>query len=99
MKARKSHADRRMKPNRAWWLSAVAAIGVAAAPIRATAQAAPGFAYTIKVTGSSPSAMPGVTGGPGSQSYVGRASVTGVRGRLDITEGGVETLFAKGDYL
>src|SRR5690349_24443556 len=34
-----------------------------------------------------------------SQSYVGRASVVGGRGRLDILEGGLQPLFSKGDYL
>lgn len=77
---------------------ALAARGAPAQGIQA-AQMAPGFTYTLRVTGSSPSAMPGVTGGPGSQGYTGRASVTPSRGRLDITDGGIDNLFSKGDYL
>jgi hypothetical protein len=58
-----------------------------------------GFTYTLTVTADSPTARPGVTGGPGSQSYVAHASVLGPRGRMDIVEGGVPDLFGKGDYL
>src|SRR4051812_14619570 len=58
-----------------------------------------GFTYTLTATAESPTARPGVTGGPGSQSYVAHASVLGARGRMDIVEGGVPELFQKGDYL
>jgi len=58
-----------------------------------------GFTYTLTATADSPTARPGVTGGPGSQRYVAHASVLGSRGRMDIVEGGVPDLFDKGDYL
>jgi len=64
-------------------------------PVAATS----GFTYTLTATSDSPTARPGVTGGPGSLSYVARASVLGARGRMDIVEGGVPELFQKGDYL
>src|SRR4051812_6236280 len=60
---------------------------------------APGFTYTLTVTAESPASRPGITGGAGSQNYVGNASVLGSRGRLDIVDGGIPELFAKGDYL
>jgi hypothetical protein len=40
-----------------------------------------------------------VSGGPGALSYVGRAQFIGSRGRVDIVDGGLDPLFAKGDYL
>jgi hypothetical protein len=58
-----------------------------------------GFTYTLTATADSPTAPPGVTGGPGSQGYVAHASVLGPRGRMDIVEGGIPELFTKGDYL
>lgn len=61
--------------------------------------AANGFTYTLTVTTQSPLSRPGVTGGAGSQNYVGTVSVLGQRGRLDVTDGGAPELFAKGDYL
>jgi hypothetical protein len=64
-----------------------------------TTPPASGFTYTLTVTTQSPTSRPGVTGGQGSENYVGNASVLGSRGRLDIVEGGVAELFVKGDYL
>jgi hypothetical protein len=58
-----------------------------------------GFSYTLTATADSPTAKPGVTGGPGSQSYVAHATVVGTRGRMDIVDGGVPEMFGKGDYL
>jgi len=65
----------------------------------ATSASIPGFTYTLTATSDSPAARPGVTGGPGSLSYVAHASVLGARGRMDVADGGVADLFAKGDYL
>lgn len=67
--------------------------------VGASAQTAPGFTYTIRVTGSSPTSAPGITGGAGAQSYVGRATAIDSRGRLDVTDGGIDGLFEKGDYI
>src|SRR5690349_11626520 len=65
----------------------------------AGAQTRPGFSYTIRVTGSAPGAMSGITGGAGAQGYTGHALSLPARGRMDIIDGAVEGLFAKGDYL
>lgn len=65
----------------------------------AGAQSRPGFTYTIRVTGSAPGGMPGISGGAGSLGYTGHAMSLATRGRMDITDGSVEGLFAKGDYL
>ncbi len=65
----------------------------------AGAQTRSGFSYTIRVTGSMPGAMPGITGGPDSQGYTGHAMSLPRRGRMDIIDGAVEGLFAKGDYV
>lgn len=65
----------------------------------ARAQSRPGYSYTIRVTGSAPGAMPGISGGAGSLGYTGRATSLATRGRMDIVDGGIEGLFAKGDYL
>jgi hypothetical protein len=60
----------------------------------------PGLAYTIHaIAGAgSGSGMMGAVG-VGGQNYTGRAVVVGDRGRMDITDGGVESLFSKGDYI
>jgi hypothetical protein len=76
----------------------------AALASRAESQRAPGtpsagFTYTLTATSDSPTAPPGVTGGPGSKGYVAHVSVLGARGRMDIVEGGVADLFTKGEYL
>ncbi|HEY4307262.1 MAG TPA: hypothetical protein VGM82_22515 [Gemmatimonadaceae bacterium] len=66
---------------------------------RSVVSATPGFTYTLTVSGDSPSMPQGVTGGAGSQGYIAKAAVLGARGRMDIVEGGIPELFAKGDYL
>jgi hypothetical protein len=58
-----------------------------------------GIAYTIHVAstphvGSSAGAKAG-----GAQNYLGRAVFAANRGRMDIVDGGVESLFSKGDYI
>lgn len=60
----------------------------------------PGMSYTIRAVAgaSSGSAAMGAVG-VGGQNYTGHAVVVGDRGRMDITEGGVESLFSKGDYI
>ena len=59
----------------------------------------PGFAYTIRVSSGTPASRVGISGGAGTLSYAGRAVFAGMRGRLDITEGSADVLFAKGDYI
>lgn len=56
----------------------------------------PGYAYTLRVSGHAGSSP---VAGPGTNSYVGRVSYAGARGRMDIVDGGVEMMFAKGDYI
>jgi hypothetical protein len=60
-----------------------------------------GFAYTIRVSAGPPSAptTTGADNGLGAQRYVGHAIVARSRGRVDIVEGGADSLFGKGDYL
>lgn len=59
-----------------------------------------GYAYTLHVTseqvahGSAPATSAGA--GP---SYTGHAIVLGAKGRIDIVDGGADSLFQKGDYL
>lgn len=77
----------------------VGAAGARVSAQRPVAAPAPGFTYTLTVNADSPSAPPGVTGGPGSQGYIAQAAVLGARGRMDIIEGGIPELFSKGDYL
>jgi hypothetical protein len=43
--------------------------------------------------------MAGGAGGGGPQKFIGHAVYAGGRGRVDIVEGGIEPMFAKGDYL
>jgi len=71
----------------------------------AVAQAAPrgrlaGVAYAIHVT-SAPRGGPGAAGvmSASTQNYTGHAIFAADRGRMDIVDGGVEALFAKGDYI
>jgi len=79
-------------------LIAVATVSVAATwPTKLT----PGLGYTIQVT-SRPRGAPqgrGMRMGPGNLSWTGNVVVSGGRGRVDITDGGAETLFGKGDYM
>ena len=60
----------------------------------------PGIGYTIHVT-STPHAGSGGSGvlAGGAQNYVGRAVFAVNRGRMDIVDGAVESLFSKGDYV
>lgn len=74
-------------------------VALAAGHAQRSPTRASGFTYTLTVTTQSPASRPGITGGAGSQNYVGNASVLGSRGRLDIVDGGTAELFAKGDYL
>ena len=59
-----------------------------------------GVAYTIHVT-STPHGGSGAAGAlvGSAQNYRGRAVFAANRGRMDILEGGVESLFGKGDYI
>jgi hypothetical protein len=58
-----------------------------------------GSSYTVNATGAA-SALGNGLGGPATlQNYIGRVVFAAGRGRMDIVEGGVETLFGKGDYL
>jgi hypothetical protein len=59
-----------------------------------------GVGYSIRVT-SAPASGSGIAGAvadPG-KSYSATAVFAAGRGRLDITEGGIDPLFAKGDYV
>jgi hypothetical protein len=83
--------------------AAVAGLFIAASNLL-VAQVAPrgrlsGVAYTIQV-GSTPhgGAGGGAMNGP-AQNYIGRAVFAADRGRMDIVEGSVESLFSKGDYV
>jgi hypothetical protein len=59
-----------------------------------------GVAYTIRVTGS-PASGSGIAGAfaEPAKSYAASAIFAAGRGRLDITDGGIEPLFQKGDYV
>lgn len=59
-----------------------------------------GVAYTIRVT-STPHAGSGSSGAMAgaAQNYVGNALFAANRGRMDVVDGAVESLFAKGDYI
>lgn len=59
-----------------------------------------GVAYTIRVT-STPHAGSGGSGAmtAAAQNYVGNALFAANRGRMDVVDGAVESLFAKGDYI
>lgn len=79
------------------------AVFATASPAQSTAPqgpTVPGLSYTIHAS-AGPSSGSGMMGavGVGSQNYTGRAVVAGDRGRMDITDGGVESLFTKGDYI
>jgi hypothetical protein len=82
------------------WISLMCGALALSSGVAQTPAATPaGFTYTLTVTSQSPLSRPGITGGAGSQSYVAYASILGSRGRMDIVDGGVPELFAKGDYL
>lgn len=57
-----------------------------------------GVAYTIRVASTPNGAAGSAMAGP-AQNYAGRAVFAANRGRMDIIEGTVESLFAKGDYV
>jgi len=61
----------------------------------------PGTAYTVSSTGASGPLGGGLrsTGATTVQNYIGHVVFANGRGRMNIVEGGVETLFGKGDYL
>jgi hypothetical protein len=83
-------------------ITAVAGLNIGASSL-VVAQVAPrgrltGVAYTIHVT-STPHGGLGAAMAGSAQNYLGRAVFAANRGRMDIVEGGVESLFAKGDYI
>ena len=58
-----------------------------------------GYAYTVRVTGEQ-SAHGSASAPPASiPRYTGHAIALGSRGRIDILDGGADSLFSKGDYL
>lgn len=57
-----------------------------------------GVAYTIHVASTPHGGSGSAMAGP-AQNYTGRAVFAGSRGRMDIAEGTVESLLAKGDYV
>jgi hypothetical protein len=59
-----------------------------------------GVGYVIRVT-SAPHGGSGAAGAMAgsAQNYLGHAVFAANRGRMDIVEGGVESLFSKGDYI
>lgn len=84
-----------------WWVAAIGASAVAAgAQTQAGSKKVPGLSYDLRMT-SAPTSGTGLATAMANmaQSYVGHALVAGGRGRLDITEGGMQPLFSKGDYL
>lgn len=60
----------------------------------------PGVAYTIHVT-STPHGASGAASmmASAAQNYIGHAVFAASRGRMDIVEGGVESVLGKGDYV
>jgi len=60
----------------------------------------PGVAYTIHVT-STPHGASGAASlmASAAQNYIGHAVFAANRGRMDIVEGGVESVLGKGDYV
>jgi len=56
-----------------------------------------GVAYTIRVT-STPHGGSGAMAGA-AQNYIGNALFAADRGRMDVVDGAVESLFTKGDYI
>ena len=59
-----------------------------------------GVAYTIHVASTPHAGSGGAAAMAGaSQNYVGDAVFAANRGRMDVVEGAVESLFAKGDYI
>ncbi|MDB4878381.1 MAG: hypothetical protein JWM41_4827 [Gemmatimonadetes bacterium] len=83
-------------------LVSLVALGAPAAGAQFPQRARPlsGVAYTIHV-GGAPHAGSGMAAAMASPSptYTASAIFAAGRGRLDILEGGVESLFAKGDYV
>lgn len=85
-------------------ITALAGLNIGASSL-VVAQVAPrgrlaGVAYTIRVRGT-PHGGSGALGAMAgsAQNYLGRAVFAANRGRMDILEGGVESLFGKGDYI
>lgn len=86
-------------------IGAFGLIGVAVGAVAASAQPSgtrrvAGLSYDLRMT-SAPTSGTGLATAMGNvaQSYAGHALVANGRGRLDITEGGMQPLFVKGDYL
>ena len=84
---------------------AVCAVGAvctiaAAAQTQAGPKQVAGLSYDLRMT-SAPTAGTGLAEAMGNvaQAYTGHAVFAGGRGRLDILEGGLPQIFAKGDYL
>jgi hypothetical protein len=73
-------------------------VGVSAVAAQARPSTEPAQGYTYTLTTTQGAGRRGITGGPGTQSYVAHATVLGSRGRMDIVEGNTP-LFAKGDYI
>jgi len=86
------------------FLVAVAGL-LAGAPSIVSAQVAPrgrvgGVAYTIRVTSTPHAGSSGAGAMAGTaQNYIGHAVFAANRGRMDVVDGGVESLFGKGDYI
>jgi hypothetical protein len=59
----------------------------------------PGSSYTVSATGAASTLGNGLGSPSLLQNYIGRVVFAAGRGRMDIVEGGVESLFGKGDYL
>lgn len=78
----------------------LATAGAATAQANARAGVLHGVSYTIRV-GDAHRPGGGMAGvmGPGERSYVASAVFVAGRGRMDILDGGVESLFGKGDYV
>jgi len=89
-------------------LNVVVAVFALSAGIRATAagqprtnsRQLPAVSYDIRTT-ATPLSGAGIVmaGGGGAQHFLGHAVYSTGRSRVDIVEGGMEPLFAKGDYL
>jgi hypothetical protein len=81
----------------------VACVVVASGSVQAQNSARarlPGVEYTIRVT-STPHGGSGAASimASSSQNYIGHAVFAANRGRMDIVEGGVESVLGKGDYV
>jgi hypothetical protein len=59
----------------------------------------PGTSYTVSATGAAGRLGTGSTAPSMLQNYIGHVVFAAGRGRMDIVEGGVESMFGKGDYL